>query len=198
MLEHFGKTALTLAAVCSMGAAQAAVLTFDDLPAGETFFLSDYQGFRFGTNLMATTAWFHTDQVSAFYTPATPTKYISTDFQLYTGALFEATQGITSAVDFVFDGAFFSGFDRVRYQLFNNGVLVHTSADSALLNNTPTFHASGFSGFVDEVVVLGSQGFYALDNFTFNSGLNVPEPATYSLVVAALLAAGVSRRRRAR
>lgn len=181
--------------------AQAAVLTFENAlptPTGPNFFLADYFGFKFGTNDLATTAWFYTDQITPFYTPQSPSHYIATDFQLYTGGAFEAAQSITSAVDFVFDGAWFSGEGQIRYQLYNNGALVHTSGNSVALNDTqPIFFASGYSGLVDELVVLGKQGFYAMDDFTYNTRQNVvPEPTSLALVLlAGAVGVGVTRRR---
>lgn len=181
--------------------AQAAVLTFEDMlpvATGPNFFLADYKGFKFGTNSIATTAWFYTDDVTVFYTPKSPTHYIATDFSLYTGAAFEATQSITSSVDFVFDGAWFSGEGQIYYQLYNNGSLVHTSGvSSALSDLLPIFVSSGFAGLVDELVIFGKQGFYALDDFTYNS--RVPEPTSLALVLlAGVLGVGVSRRRPAK
>ena len=187
-------------AVAAVGT-QAAVLTFEDVPnaTGAHFFVADYYGFKFGDNLLATNHWFYTDQVTAFYTPQSPTHFIATDFGLFTGAPFEVAQSITSAVDFVFDGAWFSGEGQIFFKLYNNGVLVHTSVVSGILSNSPPLAVnSGYTGLVDEVVVLGKQGFYAMDDFTYNTGqsLTVPEPASLALVLlAGVLGAGATRRR---
>lgn len=199
MKTIFRTTLALAAAACLSSTAQADILTFEDLPSGgPAYFVSDYHGFRFGTNNPQTTAWFYTDENNPFYTPQSPTHFLATDFTLYTGAAFEAAQSITSATDFVFNGAYFSGEGQIRYQLYNNGNLVWTSADSqALLNSPPIFVASGYSGLVDEVVILGKQGYYALDNFTYSEGTQVPEPSALSLVVLAGLAGLVRRRRKA-
>jgi hypothetical protein len=171
--------------------ARAGVLTFDDLPPGTAFFTADYRGFRFGTNDIATNAWFHTNDLSPVFTPSTPTKIVATDYTLYSGDAFEQAQPISSMLDFVFNGAEFSGFDRVRFDLYLDGARVHTSANSPELGSVPVFVASGYGGLVNAVVVRGTQGFYALDNFTFN----VPEPRTYALAGLALVAAGAMRRK---
>jgi hypothetical protein len=189
------------ALACLSVGAQASVLTFEDVPlsTGRHFFLADYHGFTFGTNNINTNAWFYTDEITPFYTPSSPTHFIATDYQLYTGTTFEATQSITSAVDFIFNGAWFTGQDQIRYQLYNNGSLVHTSADSLALNDSsPIFVNSGYTGLVDEVVILGTQGFYALDDFTYNEGTGVPEPTSLALVLlAGAVGVGATRRRAA-
>ena len=176
--------------------APAAVLSFDDLPAGDAFFVADYQGFSFGSNDIATNAWFHSDQSSPFYQPSSGSKFIATDVSLYTGELLAPTQAIRSAVDFVFDGAFLSGFDTVRYELYLDDMLVHSSAESAALTSLPLFVASGYTGWVDAVVVRGTQGFFALDDFTYNSHQSVPAPGSLALaLVGGLLGAAITRRR---
>jgi hypothetical protein len=177
--------------------ASAAVLNFDDLPSGAQFFTADYQGFSFGTNNLATTAWFHTDESSPFYAAVSGSIYIATDVNVHNGGLLEPTQAIRSAVDFVFDGAFFTGFDTVSYELYLDGTLVHSSAQSAPLSNRPLFVASGYAGLIDAVVVRGSQGFFALDDFTYNSHLSVPEPGTLALALLGGLAGATVARRRA-
>jgi hypothetical protein len=75
---------------------------------------------------------------------------------------------------------------------------VHTSTDSALLNDSsPIFVNSGYTGLVDEVVILGTQGFYALDDFTYNESTGVPEPTSLALVLLAGAAGVGATRRRA-
>ncbi|MEI2677771.1 MAG: PEP-CTERM sorting domain-containing protein [Burkholderiaceae bacterium] len=190
--------AFSLAAlVCLSSASKASVLTFDDLPPGKNFFVADYHGFKIGNNDIFTTAWFYSDEVSPFFSPSSGTTFIATDLALHTGALFESTQAISSTTDFVFDGASFSGLDAVRYELYNNGSLVFTSADSTALSPVSTFFSSGYGGLVDAVVVRGTQGFYVLDDFTYNSRQNVPEPASLGLaLMGGALVAAFSRRRR--
>ncbi len=205
MFRQVHKVMATIAVACfSVGAAQASVLDFEDVfPAtGPHFFLADYHGFRFGTNDIATTAWFYTDEVSTFYTPSSPTHFIATDFNLYPSAPtdpIQATQSITSTVAFKFDGAWFTGENAIRYELYSGGVLVHTSADSALLTDTiPLFVGSGYTGLVDEVKVFGRQGFYALDDFTYNTAVSIPEPTSLALVLLAGVAGVGAQRARSK
>ncbi len=202
LCKFIASGALALATV----GAQAAVLTFEDMlpfPTGEHFFVADYKGFKFGTNSVATNHWFYTDEVTPFYTPKSPTHFIATSGSPlfpFTGAPLEAAQSITSAVDFIFDGAWFSGFGQIQFKLYNNGILVHTSAVSGSLNDsTPIAVNSGYTGLVDELVVLGQQTFFAMDDFTFNTGRNlVPEPTSLALVLlAGAVGVGAARRRSA-
>jgi hypothetical protein len=123
-LSRIARLAGAIVLTCAMPLASATVLTFDDLGSGQGFFLSNYQGFMFGTNNIVTTAWFHTDETSTFYAPHSGSVYIATDFQLYSGAAYEATQPISSATPFVFNGAWFSGGETVGYQLYL-GIHVH-------------------------------------------------------------------------
>jgi hypothetical protein len=81
-----------------------------------------------------------------------------------------------------FNGAWFAGNGvSVRFDLYDNGVLVHQSADLTT-SATPTFLDSGYSGLVDRVVVhdYGFDG-YVMDDVTYTT-TPVPEPSTLTLV----------------
>lgn len=193
-------TMITASAIALVApVASSNVLNFDDLIGGPAFFLQNYQGFQFGTNNVATTAWFYTDLTSAPYVPHSATHYIATDFQLYNGGLTNPTQPISRATPFVFNGAYFSGGDPIAYQLFDGNTLVYTSGASAPLTSTSTFIASGYSGSVTGVVIVGHQGYYALDDFTYNEvTAAVPEPETLPLLATGLLCVAAAVRRRMR
>ena len=180
-------------------AASASVLTFEDL-AGLAFFTQDYQGFQFGTNNVSTTAWFHTDQVISGYAAHSGTHYVATDFQLYSGGLSDPTQPISSATPFIFDGAWFSGEGgTIAYQLFSGSSLVYTSAPSSALTSASTFVNSGYSNSVTSVVILGHQGFYAMDDFTYSTvTAAVPEPEILTMLAAGLAGLGATIRRKRR
>lgn len=200
--------AVAVAAVCSMHTSQAAVLNFDDLsffpPPGpptitEEWFTSLYNGFKFGDLQTATNSWFYSQRpIPGVYQAASGNQFAATDFRVYSGNVLEslaAGQTITNANDFEFVGASFSGLDQIQYQLLNNGVVVHTSGIFNLAE-APAFLASGYAGLIDEINILGTQGFYAMDDFTYNQAAVVPEPSGLALLLAAAGAGLVASRRR--
>jgi PEP-CTERM motif len=195
MISTLHKFGCALFVVGAASTAQATVLSFDDL-SGLQFFVANYRGFQFGSGNIDTTAWFHTDQANAPANPSSGSTYLATDFRLYSGALLEDTQPITSTVPFTFDGAWFSGANAVRYKLYDGSNLVYTSNNSAPLSALPQFVASGYGGLITAVVVGGTQGFYAMDDFTYNTVPSVPEPASYaSFALGLLFVARVIHRR---
>jgi hypothetical protein len=100
----------------------------------------------------------------------------------------------------VFDGAWFAGYGdfSVRFDLYAEGRLVASSA-SLQLSESPAFLDAGWRGAIDTVVVSsGAQGAYVMDDLSFESAAEVPEPGSLALVLAGLGLAGVARRRRSR
>jgi hypothetical protein len=190
-------TAATLS-IAALGAAQATTLNFDELstPAAYDVMPSPYSGFSF-------TGWYF--GVDTVYTPASGTIDLFTDYANPNdpGAyvIINTNNQITSATPVIFDGAAFSGYSGVTFELWHGATLVHTStslpdapgADPYL----PTFLASGYSGQVDKVVVSGVQGYYSMDDFTFHQPtLPIPEPDTGALLLAGLgVLVAVGRRR---
>ena len=196
------------AAACGVQMAGAAMLNFDDLngyqPPGppaiqEEWFTTVYNGFTFGDLSPTTNSWFYSQRaVPGVYRASSGNTFAATDFASYTGAVLESLlpgQTIKSATDFVFNGAAFSGFDQLQYKLLNNGAVVHTSAIYNLVADTPLFYASGYAGLIDEVNILGTQGFYAMDDFNFTPNA-VPEPNGLALVLVAAAGVLVSQRRK--
>ena len=84
----------------------------------------------------------------------------------------------------IFDGAYFSGFDDVQFNLYIGATLVGTSSVLSLggigpSTHGPTFLASGYAGPVDTVGIVGDRSYFVMDNFTFEQ---VPEPSTLLLL----------------
>jgi hypothetical protein len=84
------------------------------------------------------------------------------------------TPGVT-----IFVGAWFSGWTEVSFDLYRQGVLVHSSVTLAT-SGTPAFLASGYNGVVDSVTINGQGGLYVFDDLTLDRA-GVPEPASLAL-----------------
>jgi hypothetical protein len=191
------------AAVMSVVApmASATVLTFDDL-SGYYFFTSNYMGFSFGNNNIATNDWYWDATVNP-YQPAVTGTWLGTADYLGPTVLQEDSLPISNTTPFTFDGAYFSGGGNISYKLYSGNTLVYTSLPVALdslsvaIGNVspPKWIASGYNGQVTSVVVNGVKQYYAMDNFTFNTP--VPEAQTYAMMLAGLALVGMAVRRRA-
>ena len=176
---------------------QAETISFEDLGPGAQFILSSENGFDFGTNNIFDSAWFYSDQANGVYQSHSGSTFLATDASLYTGQSYEAAQAITRSTPFIFDGAYFSGLTDIGYELYLGSKLVFTSRTSTKLSPSATFIASGYRGAADSVVIMGKQGFFALDDFTYSNVVTpVPEPASWLLLIMGFGAIGATLRRR--
>jgi hypothetical protein len=185
-------------AIASFGAS-AGTLTFDDL-TGTHYFDSNvpYQGLSFGAVPVGPCqcspgSWFWSDD----NTDKNYFKSPSTSVSTYTDPLapsYGESQGIKSATPIVFNGAYFTALDDgidITFDLYLAGNLVWTSSTLTLDYATAaTFLPSGYSGAIDEIRVKAWQGYFAMDD------MNIPEPGSYGLVMAALGGLAFTARRR--
>ena len=199
----FGSKVIFCAAMAMMPlfpSAYAATLTFEDLnpsPASFDVLSGTYSGFSFsgwlyGVDTLYKPASGVIDLFTDYADPADPTAYVITN-----------NNSITGASSFYFDGASFSGYSGVTFELYADGSLVHTSSslDDAVGPDAylPTFLQSGYAGIVDTVKVRGVQGYFAMDDFVYRPAgviTAVPEPETFVLVFVGLLAVGAASRRK--
>lgn len=168
------------ALVAAAGVASGDVLNFDDL-VGQAAMPNGYGGIQDWSN------WFYYDWDQPPYNPSSPPTRI---YNLGNGM-------ITFGADYIFDGAFFNGygtsdgFSPIHFELYLNGGHVHTSGSIDLDGSgNGQFLASGYNGLVDQVQVIGSYGFFIMDDFTYR----VPAPG--ALAVLGLGGLVAARRRR--
>ena len=186
-----------LAAMSLFPVAHAATLTFEDLdpsPASFDVMPSPYSGISFsgwffGPDTLYTPASGVIDLFTDYADPNDPGAYVITN-----------NNAITAATPFIFDGATFSGYSGVTFDLYLGGNLVHTSATLAdaagPIAYLPTVLSSGYGLAVDTVKVSGVQGYYAMDDFSYREVAVVPEPGAYALMLVGLAAVGAALRRR--
>lgn len=91
--------------------------------------------------------------------------------------------------DQIFRGAWFAGYYYVSFNLYNDGLLVHSSRTLELFGTGPSRYLStGYKGLVDKVTVVGVAGGYVMDDVRYGE---VPEPGMPELMIVGMLAAAV-------
>jgi hypothetical protein len=173
---------LLLCAASLSSVANATVLTFDDL-SGAGPMPNGYAGFNWS-------GWYHYDHFDGpFYQPKSGSTRITDPGN--TGS----NNSFSSASEFVFDGASFSGptATTLHYQLYRGSDLVHTSP-TVRMTGSYMFVPSGYSGAVTKVTVLAVvSDQYVMDDVVISA---VPEPETYALALMGIAAVAFHVRRR--
>lgn len=178
---------LVVLAVSAGAWASPTVLTFDDL-SGYGQIPSGYGGFTWAANM----GFYDSDQWP--YNPASPPERVLFNYGSccsYSESL--VTWNGPGSISFL--GAYFSGYSTygsVYFNLYSGNTLVGTSG---LLTPTdvPTFLDSGYAGPVTKIGIVGTTGYFVMDNFTYDA---TPEPGTLVMLgTGALGLAGMLRRK---
>jgi len=187
-------------AVCSLGLAGSAwgqtVLGFDDIQTngGVVDIPTGYNGFQW-PNTMG--VW----EGQGDYPYESPPNVVLFNNNGAFGYGETDIYTLSGTVEFM--GAYFSGPTQggpIYFNLYDDGSLVWTSQQLTPNPDTPEFLASGYSGQVNEIGVVGYEGYFVMDNFEFSSGSggSTPEPGSFALFGTGIVAIATVMRRKLR
>lgn len=184
--------------ICS-SAAQAAVITFDDLPATEVDAIHNgYHGFHWGDDFMTSVAYIHKDTM-----PGTgfATGVVSGNYAAFNN--FATTSTISSNDLFDFNGANLTA-------AWNEGLLIEVTGflnNLALFTQTVTVSTQYAQWFDFNFIGINQLSFrswggtasnpdeggehFVMDNFTYNESTSTSVPESSSLALLLLGAAGI-------
>ena len=180
-------TLLAFMCFALIGGASATTLTFDDL-TGYGGLPANYGGFTWASNM----GYYDSDQPP--YNPQSPPERVLFNYgSCCAYAESDVTWNGPGTITFL--GAYFAGYASagpVYFNLYNGAALVWTSG-SLSPSDTPTYLDAGYLGPVTKIGIVGQDGYYVMDNFTFSS---VPEPGTLLMLGTGIVGlAGAIRRK---
>lgn len=176
---------IVLGCCISLSSVQAApvVLGFDDVFAGQNpgdfaSLSQSYAGLTWDTGVDWGDSWqvLYTDQA---YYPSASGDYVAFSWG--------ESIGVSFAAPVQFNGAYFSGYAGMTFDLYFHNSLVHTSDTLTVsTEGTPAqWLSSGYTNLVDRVVVRSDwPTYWTMDNFTYASP--IPEPEMYAMLLAGL------------
>jgi len=175
----------------------AAILNFDDLRGGGTK-LDSYNGFSWGNFY----SYFYDNYNLGYHNTLSP---VSATAFIYNGCGTQSAMSITSTSNFIFNGAYLTGWANANNEWYANahsvtinGYLSGNKVSTYVANlnlGRMNYFATGWSTPVDKLVFTsdGNNKWFLMDNFTYNQ-TPVPVPSTALLLGPCLVAIVLWRR----